>query len=516
MKECPLCHTCYEDSVGYCPQDGQELSKPYPWPLTLNDKYRLDALIGRGGMSAVYRAIQLELAREVAIKFLLPDSSEESAAYERFRREALTSALIDHPNVVTIYDYGTLPNGVGYLVMKLLRGHTLTREIRTTQQLPFDRVFNIVFQICSAIETAHRLGVIHCDLKPDNIILEETEDGEKAQILDFGIAKIVKDSSTRLTAGGVVFGTPTYMSPEQCESRDLDFRSDIYSLGLIIYEMLTGVAPFRGSNSTIIAKQHLNKLPLPPSILRPAIKPKLEQVILKALAKNREDRQQSASELTQSLWEAAKELVSAGLLDATAIPQMRRPRHTQKIPNVLAIWADEDSPTRIVAVPEDSAKMTNAALSLDTSDLEKLKNTAPDANSVQTVLVVEDELPIQMLLEEVITRLGCQVLVANNGRQALGVLETKTPDLIISDVMMPIMNGYQFYAELRKHLQWAEIPLIFLTARTGHDEKLAALEKGVEDFWTKPFDITEISLRLQRILRRIKHLQELRSNGAPL
>ncbi|MEW6730882.1 MAG: serine/threonine-protein kinase [Acidobacteriota bacterium] len=526
MKECPFCSSCYEDEVLHCPRDKQALPTTLPWPLIINDKYRIDALIGRGGMSSVYRATQLELARSVAIKILLPELLTDTAGPERMRREALASARIDHPNVVTIYDYGTLTSGAGYLVMKLLRGHALSKEIRLYGLLSFERVFNIMLQICSAIDTAHRMGVVHCDLKPDNIILEETDSGDTVQILDFGIAKLRESNkqpsrhSGQLTTG-VIFGTPLYMSPEQSESREIDFRTDIYSLGVILYEMLTGRVPFTGNSSAEVARLHLNQPAPPPSALRPEINPKLDQVVLTALAKRRSQRQQSAVVLLEELKAAALELSGMGRLDIEAIPPFARIRGTGRLHTFPKMAETEEQPTlRIEPINTPTGmEATGARLGKTTGDMANpgpeswtttpSETREPERLDNKVVLIVDDEPSIVLLLKTMLEQLGCQILTADNGRKALLLLEQTLPDLIISDIMMPDMDGYQFYEALQREPTWSMIPFVFLTARTQQQEKVLALVNGVEDYWTKPFDIQEIRLRVRRILQRLHLLKRL-------
>lgn len=521
MRECPACYSCYEDNISRCPRDKQELERALPWSITIGGKYRINSLLGRGGMSAVYRATQLELARPVAIKILLPELLADASAPERLRREALASARIEHPNVVTVYDYGTVPSGAGYLVMRLLRGHALSKELRKHGRLPFERVFNIMFQICSAVEAAHRLGIVHCDLKPENVFLEDTDVGETVQILDFGIAKMLKSSDYvhRVTLSGVILGTPLYMSPEQCESRELDSRTDIYSLGVALYEMLTGAVPFDGDNSAIIAKQHLSKMPEPPSKARPQITPKLEKCILKAMAKARTDRQQSITELVEELKAASQEMAAHGLIDLESLPLLARGRNNPKPRPPEEHFRDQLHPSIHSETPSSSSVITEQVSSSATQSgypvpTEQWSSPAPHTSEVevledQIVLIVDDEPGIILLLEAMLDRLGCQTLTAENGREALEIVNQCKPDLIVSDIMMPDMDGYQLYQELQRNPEFAAIPLIFLTARTQQHEKLQALAHGVEDYWTKPFDVEEVNLRLKRILNRLKRMKKL-------
>ncbi|MBI4850411.1 MAG: protein kinase [Acidobacteria bacterium] len=520
MKECKACHICYDDELLNCPKDGQELSTSLPWPLLIDNKYKINTLINRGGMGAVYQATQLELDRAVAIKILLPKLLTDQNAPRRLHREALASARLNHPNIVTVHDYGTLPNGGGYLVMKLLKGYPLSKRLRIEKHLPFELIFNIMFQVCHAIDTAHKAGVVHCDLKPENIFLEEGLEEEFVQILDFGIAKL-SEQLVGITLSGTILGTPLYMSPEQLESREVDFRTDIYSLGIILYEMLTGEVPFSGKTPSVIARQHLLAQAVAPSQLRPNITPKLEACVITALSKNIEKRHQSAIQLIEELKEAAQELALVGRVDLDDIPQMVRRSGRFKLrtlssENTLdSIAVLEHIKSSSTLTDSFSQSTTESGIAIKT---EQWSNKLIDTNEVskndkQLVLIVDDEVGILLLLQEVIENLGCRTMTAKDGRGALNLIKQVSPDLIISDIMMPDIDGYKLWDILQADKDWSKIPLIFLTARTQRQDKLQALESGVEDYWTKPFDVTEVELRLKHILKRLNQMKLLENKG---
>ncbi len=519
MKECQICHICYDDELLNCPKDGQALSSSLPWPLLIDNKYQINTLLSRGGMSAVYQATQLELDRAVAIKILLPKMMVDQTAPKRLHREALTSARLDHPNVVTIYDYGTLPSGAGYLVMKLLKGCPLSKRLKIQKQLSFELIFNIMFQICYAMDTAHCAGIVHCDLKPENIFLEEGQE-EFVQILDFGIAKF-SEHLAGITLSGTILGTPLYMSPEQLESREVDFRTDIYSLGVILYEMLTGQVPFVGKTPSAIARQHLLSAVTAPSKLRQAITPKLEACVLIALSKTCEARQQSALQLMDELKEAAHELALVGQLDLDDIPQMARRSGRFKLSpyiseTVLDTSSDVLSQTTSSMVTDSfSQAITESVLATNTEmwSNKPVETDEPSKNDGQLVLIVDDEVGILLLLQEVIENLGCRIMMAKDGLGALNLVRQIIPDLIISDITMPDVDGYKLWDILQAEREWRKIPFIFLSARTQRQDKLQALAQGVEDYWTKPFDITEIELRLKHILKRIRQMKFLENKG---
>ncbi|HWP42757.1 MAG TPA: serine/threonine-protein kinase, partial [Blastocatellia bacterium] len=312
----------------FCPFDGQPLvSKEGPdrfIGLIIDDKYRIEEKIGEGGMGKVYRAVHVHMDNTVAIKILHPHLSSDQTALERFRREARAAAYIRHPNAVAVTDFGVAKDsGIAYLVMEFLEGVELRQKIKQQKQLDFEETFFIVQQTCAALQAAHTKGIIHRDLKPDNIWLLPSEDGiARVKVLDFGIAKLKTSTETSaLTQQGMIVGTPYYMSPEQCRGEELDARSDIYSMGVILYEMMTGEVPFQASTPVGVVLKHANEQPRPPRELRTELPNTLEEVILRALKKKREDRQESAVQLAQEL-EAA--LYAAGIelkLLGTSTPQ---------------------------------------------------------------------------------------------------------------------------------------------------------------------------------------------------
>ena len=322
MKQCPECKRELKEQLLYCPFDGQALLSVEPADrligIILDDKYRLEEKIGEGGMGKVYKATHIHMDHTLAIKILHPHLSSDQTALERFRREARATAHIRHPNAVTVSDFGvTRDTGIAYLAMEFLEGLELRAKMQEKQHLDYEETFLIVQQTCMALQAAHAKGIIHRDLKPDNIWLLKSEDGfEYVKVLDFGIAKLKSSNTMNLTQHGVIVGTPYYMSPEQCRGEELDSRSDIYSLGVIVYEMLTGNVPFMASSPIGIALKHTQEPPLPPHELRPDLPQPIEEVVLHALQKSRDDRPSSAMELAQefeaALYRAGVELRTLG------------------------------------------------------------------------------------------------------------------------------------------------------------------------------------------------------------
>ncbi len=273
----------------------------------LGGRYRIERLISRGGMGAVFEATQLGLDRAVAIKLLLPSLSRDEKMRERFRREARSAASLRHPNIIQIYDYGISDHGP-YIVMELARGKSL-RQLLSQGALEISLSVELMSQICSALDAAHSAQIIHRDLKPDNIIVEEQSDGRViAKVLDFGIAKMREgrpdeECGANLTGANII-GSPAYMSPEQSLGDTIDARSDIYSLGVVLYEMLTGSTPFgKGSAGALMTRQ-INAPPPRLAAARPEIPVAIEAVVMRALAKDREARFASATQFAHALRKA--------------------------------------------------------------------------------------------------------------------------------------------------------------------------------------------------------------------
>ncbi len=276
---------------------------------TLAGKYAIEELIKRGGMGSVYRGRHVLMDKTVAVKVLRPSLAVDDTVVTRFSREAKAASRISHPHAVSVTDFGEAENGVVFLVMEYLDGRTLKDIIRSEGRMSLDRATEIIRQVSGALDAAHGQGVVHRDLKSDNIMLSSTNGGDWAKVLDFGIAKIQLPAGFRdmdVTAPNLVVGTPQYMSPEQCsQTGPIDARSDVYSLGVILYEMLAGRVPFTGESSTVIMMKQVQDAP--PSLLtaRPDLPASVDDIVRRALAKQPADRFQTAGELSEALARAA-------------------------------------------------------------------------------------------------------------------------------------------------------------------------------------------------------------------
>ena len=270
-------------------------------PPHLSDRYELGEILGFGGMSEVHLARDLRLHRDVAVKVLRADLARDPSFYLRFRREAQNAAALNHPAIVAVYDTGEAETAGGplpYIVMEYVDGVTLRDIIHTDGPMPVQRALEVIADACQALNFSHQHGIVHRDVKPANIMISKTG---AVKVMDFGIARAIADSGNKVTQTAAVIGTAQYLSPEQARGEQVDARSDVYSLGCVLYEILTGQPPFVGDSPVAVAYQHVREDPVPPSQKRPDISPDLDAVVLKALAKNPDNRYQSAAEMRNDL-----------------------------------------------------------------------------------------------------------------------------------------------------------------------------------------------------------------------
>ena len=327
----------------------------------LAGKYKIEKLIKTGGMGSVYRGRHVLMDKTVAIKVLRPSLAGDDAVVARFSREAKAASKISHPHAVSVTDFGEAENGVVFLVMEYLDGRTLKEVIVKEGPLSLGRAVEIVRQVAGALDAAHGQGVIHRDLKSENIMLVSHNGDEWAKVLDFGIAKILQPvgaaADAEITQANLVVGTPQYMSPEQCsQSGALDARSDVYSLGIIVHEMLTGKLPFTGESATVVMMKQVQDAP--PSVLesQSQLPAAVDRVIKRSLAKQPIDRFQSAGELSAAFADAAsEEAAEAPVLAGAAATAANTPL---SMPAAVADDIDEETVVRpraeVAAVSSDA------------------------------------------------------------------------------------------------------------------------------------------------------------------
>ena len=318
----------------------------------LGGRYELGSVLGRGGMAEVRRARDIRLGREVAVKRLRLDLAGDAMFQKRFRREAQSAAGLNHHNIVAVYDTGEeLEPGtdveVPYIVMELVVGHTLRDILRGGRKILPEKALEMTQQVLDALQYSHQAGIIHRDIKPANVML--TGSG-RIKVMDFGIARAVADTSASMTQTAAVIGTAQYLSPEQARGETVDNRSDIYAAGCLLYELLVGRPPFQGDSPVSVAYQHVRETPVPPSELDPVITPEMDAITLKALAKDRTQRYQTAKEMRDDIGR----LLDGDQVQAVApvpVPDSAGP--TQVVPaTVLALPSPLTATTPVVAVTD--------------------------------------------------------------------------------------------------------------------------------------------------------------------
>lgn len=345
---------------------------------TLEGRYTILARLGEGSMGAVYRAKQHAMGREVAIKILRGDRAADESAKARFLREARANSLLASPNTVTVFDFGESETGEFYLAMELLEGESLGERLARLGRLPVPLAVDAARQALRSLSEAHAKGIIHRDLKPDNLFFarvltaSSSSPGEAHEeimkVLDFGIAKMLRDEDHPMgvieTQAGTVFGTPRYMSPEQAQGKPLDPRTDLYSLGVILYQMLTGRAPFTDDDAVVVMARHIKSVPKRPNEVNPAanVPQAIEDVIMRALSKNPADRQASADvfagELLAAL-EAQSPTTSGVRASVTNAAGIRVPESMRPPPVVLPQPARQ---RRLASLPASVVVAIAAAL----------------------------------------------------------------------------------------------------------------------------------------------------------
>src|SRR5829696_2265309 len=309
MRECPKCRRCYPDETSHCPQDGEPTAQTLLGEPTLDARYLLERRLGQGGMGVVFQARHIFLKTSHAIKVILPDLvGNDPMLTTRFRQEALAAAAIRHPNIIAVTDFGVVRGTMPFLVMEFIRGRSLQEILAKEGAMPPQRAWEFISAIAAGVGAAHRQNIVHRDLKPLNIMAQDDVPiAEGVKILDFGLAKIksgeLLGSFVQAQTSGLM-GSPFYMAPEQWSDEEPDARADIYSLGVILYQMLSGEVPFKGSSIPSIMKKHLTAAPPTLSSMGVSVPPQIEAVVRHALEKDADNRPQTVEAFISELRDA--------------------------------------------------------------------------------------------------------------------------------------------------------------------------------------------------------------------
>jgi serine/threonine-protein kinase len=289
-----------------------------PPPRLLGGRYELGPAIGTGGMAEVFRGTDVRLGRDVAVKVLRSDLARDPTFQGRFRREAQAAASLNAPSIVSVFDTGEDADGVPYIVMEFVDGRTLRDVLLEEGRLLPQRALEVTAEVCAALDAAHTAGIVHRDIKPGNVML--TRSGE-IKVMDFGIARAASDASSAMTQTSAVIGTAAYLSPEQARGEHVDSRSDLYSTGCLLYELITGAPPFTGDSPVAVAYQHVREDPKPPSAYDETLPASVDAVVLKAMAKNPANRYQSADEMREDLLRASsgQEVLATPVLEPLVV-----------------------------------------------------------------------------------------------------------------------------------------------------------------------------------------------------
>lgn len=375
QKVCPTCGTEYPLSERFCPRDGTALRSANAQADLLGsvvaERYHILKKLGEGGMGTVYLAEHVKMGRKAALKVMNPGMNSDSDAIARFNREAANASRLNHPNVCGIYDFGETPDGLIYLAMEFIEGESLTSLIEKNGSLAAPRAASIIHQAADALAVAHDYGIVHRDLKPDNIMIAKGRDGsDMVKVVDFGIAKASSSDAQKVTKTGLVVGTPEYMSPEQLAGDKLDGRSDIYSLGLVAFNCLTGKLPFPSETAQEAMIMRLTDLPKTLAEMRPDIEwpAELQAVMDKALARDVNERYQKASEFGRDMAKAVENMpqvaaAAAGtMVMGAAAAEVPKTRLAPKGGATKKIEAAAPAPVAVAPAKKSPAMMVVAAV----------------------------------------------------------------------------------------------------------------------------------------------------------
>ncbi len=417
-------------------------------PLEILGRYKILRVIGRGAMGVVYEAIDPDIDRVVAIKTInLTLSPDEMVQYEaRFKQEIKAAGRLNHPNIVTIYDVGKTDN-MAYMAMEFISGCELKDLLKAGTALPIDVALNIVAQAAEGLAFAHSRDIIHRDVKPANIMLLENEEGMVAKITDFGIARMPASAIKTMT--GMVMGSPRYMSPEQVVGRNLSARSDIFSLGVVLYEALTGAAPFEADSISSIMYQTVHAIEQPPSKVNPKLDPELDGIVAKALAKSPDDRFETMKAFSRKLREVIRSRSDG---TAVSLAQLRTSPGMPAISPTLVVRQASDAGAALASMLDTEGTKIVPTLSVTAAE------RVPPAAIVTPVAPVVPTPARPSLPDDIVERTGWPVTVANQFDSTLATLRLAEITAQTGELSEFISVSRQMPALKNEHAQDNESP----------------------------------------------------------
>ena len=519
MLVCQQCKRIYSDQAGSCHVDRCLLTQGDD-PLVGNqvDRYQIIEQIGHGAFGVVYRASHTILDRQYALKVLYSDIAEDPTFAERFRREARSASMLHHRNVVSVTDYSTDERGLPYLVMELVEGKTLEQELREAQNLDRLRTIGLGIQIAAGLEEIHRLGFIHRDLKPANIMLTTLDNMEMAKILDLGMVKICTQPANdeQLTLVGHVVGTPRYMAPEQCQEIDVTPAADLYALGVLMYEMLTGDPPFVGLPAQVIM-QHVSATPKSLPDLRG-----LDTVVAKLLSKSPSDRQASASDVIVALQAISDDFGPTAPISfgnaSTELNEIADPRTGSTYPtgpiSSPAMILDEAAtiPGRTPTELEDLQSYTDVfrektervdGLSEVSSDIfDEATETELDSNSrVSFILVVDESKTLRAFIGGVLEQhVMLEASTIAEADEALG--QRPLPRAVICQRFLADGSGLNLCRRMCEDVQYSGIPFVLMVDEIDVEASETAKSAGARALMTRTVTPARLRTTLDHVLNR--------------
>ena len=446
--------------------------------------YRIERRIGQGGMGVVYLAEHLVLERKAALKLLPPDLAAGEAFRNRFLHESRAAARLHHPNIVTVYDAGEI-EGQMYIAMHYVEGTDLAALLRREGRLDPARTLAILDQVASALDAAHAADLVHRDVKPGNVLLDVEE---RAYLTDFGLTKPVKAAGA-FTATGQVVGTIYYIAPEQIRGEELDGRADVYSLGCVLYECLTGAVPFERDSDVSVMYAHVQDPPPRLSQLRPDLPRGLERVITRAMAKRRDDRPGSSTELLELAWKAAQE--------GGALGRLRRPLRPGPRP-VPQRGDDPWVPTEVERrLPGDRPVPEGGDEDWVATDAEARR---PAGLIARRALVVGGESGVRAVIQLGLADSGFEFSEAADGPTALALAREERPQIAFIDWGLENPSAAQLCEALRSDPATADTKVVMLVEWTREEDAGAALDAGADEVVTTPFSPLQLVVKVRHLL----------------